>query len=100
MDLEIDADGDVYGEGSCSISGQIEAELAFDGAVDADGEMEGVLVLSQSWVGSFDLDVEGSAAGESEIDTEVEGMLELYGYEVFLFGDMTLERMESMWVGR
>lgn len=88
--------GDVEGEGVCSVGGWAEATLTFEGEVDEDGNLDGVLVFSQEWVGESELDVAGAASDESQIATDVEGTLVLGGwggdYEVPLFGVMTLER--------
>ena len=96
MALEFDDDGEVEGVGVCSIGGWAEAELYFKGDVDAEGDLDGVLTFVQDWIGESELDVSGSAADESEIDSDVDGVIVLGGwggdYEVPLSGSMFLER--------
>lgn len=92
LGFEFYDDGEVVGDGLCSVGGWAEATLSFEGEVDADGNLDGILLFSQEWIGESELGVAGSASDESEIDTEVEGMLVLGGYEVPLYGDMVLER--------
>jgi len=96
LSLEFADDGGVDGSGSCSIGGWAEAGLEFFGDVTADGELEGVLVFSQDWVGEAELDVDGAAVDESEIDSDVDGIIVLGGwggdYEVPLVGTMIAER--------
>jgi hypothetical protein len=97
MVVEIDDDGDATGEGACSVSGWAEAGLSFYGEVDADGNLEGTLVFDLGWGGDpADLEVWGSAADDSEILADAEGLLVLGGwggdYEVPVFGEFALER--------
>jgi hypothetical protein len=93
MSFEFDDSGDVEGEGICSVGGWAEAELSFEGEVDADGELSGLMLFSQSWIGSAELDVSGAASDGSVIESDVDGIMSVGGYDVPLFGDMTLERM-------
>ena len=97
ISIEVDDDGDVSGDGICSVEGwRTEAELEFEGTVDADGSLDGVLFFATDWFGETDLDVEGSGAGEDAIDSEVDGVWELESdwgsLDVPMSGELMFER--------
>lgn len=96
MEVTVDEDGWLSGEGTCSLSGWAEASLWFEGQVDDDGEFEGMVVFASDWIGEAEVEVEGDAYGRDSISADGEGEMTIGGwggdYDVPLFADVKLAR--------
>ena len=97
IELDFDDDGEVDGDGNCDY-GSTLYDLEFEGEVDADGVLTGVLIIDFSYAPDTEVTVEGAAEDEDNIEAKFEGtyIYESWGtdYEYDLTGSITVSREE------
>ncbi len=94
LELDIDPDGDGDGDGVCEHRDN-ELEVAFEGEIDAEGELEGELTVFFAYAGETPCELSAQAEGDSlEGDFEGTYSYEYWGteYEYDFIGTIELER--------
>jgi hypothetical protein len=71
VELEVDDDGAFVGDSLCESEsdwGTREYPVEFEGTINDDGDVEGVVVVEVSWGGGGDQSIEGELSGDAESD--------------------------------